>query len=512
VGALKLVLGERADKGLIRSGTDRCLVEGVFSLGDPGAVDAVLEEGGLDPCEGAELIVRRVISPKGNRQFVNDSPVTLGLLKRLGDLLVDLHGPHDHQSLLSTERQLAMLDAYAGAEAALARYREAWRAWREKTGEFENLRRAEEATGQEIELLRHQVEEIDAAGLRPGDEEEIEERWRRAANATRLVEAAGAASAALGGGEGGAMERLAEARRAVRELERLDPSVCDWTAGLETAFVELQELETALAGYVEALDLDPAEFAALEERVGLIEGLKRKYGPSLADVLEHRETAAARLDAIENRGERLAVLEAEVEACRERLDDAGAALGRLRRRAAPRLAREIASQLRDLGFARSTFEVKLERLPEPGARGLEGVEFRFGPNPGEPVLPLRQVASSGEISRVMLAVKSALAEQDDTPLMVFDEIDANVGGEVAAAVGRKMAAVGRRHQVVAITHFPQVAASASGHFVVEKEVRGGRTCSRLFPVEGERRVEELVRMLGGGGKSARAMATSLLEG
>jgi DNA repair protein RecN (Recombination protein N) len=511
VGALKLVLGERADKGLIRNGTDRCMVEGVFELRDPGAVNAVLEEGGLDPCEGPELIVRRVISQKGNRQFVNDSPVTLAMLKRLGDLLVDLHGPHDHQSLLSTERQLAMLDAYAGADSALGRYREAWRAWRESAAEFESLRRAEEATEQEIELLRHQIGEIDAAELSPGDEGEIEDRWRRAANATRLVEAAGAATSVLGGEEGGVIERLAEVQRAVRDLERLDPTVCDRTAGLETAVVELQELESALAEYVADLSLDPAEFAALEERVGLIEGLKRKYGPGVADVLEHREQVAERLDAIENRGERLARLESEVKERRARLDDSGRSLGRLRRKAAPRLAREIAGQLRDLGFAKSTFEVKLERLSEPGARGLEGVEFRFGPNPGEPVLPLRQVASSGEVSRVMLAVKSALAEQDETPLMVFDEIDANVGGEIAAAVGRKMAVLGRRHQVVAITHFPQVAASGDGHFVVEKEVRGGRTRSRLFPVEGEGRVGELVRMLGGGGKSARAMAVSLLE-
>jgi len=511
VGALKLVLGERADKGLIRSGTDRCSVEGVFSLRDPAGVNAVLEDGGLDQCEGSELIVRRVISPTGNRQFVNDSPVTLGLLKRLGDLLVDLHGPHDHQSLLSTERQLAMLDAYAGADAALGRFRDAWRRWRDKQAEHDEVARAEMASEQEIELLRYQVEEIDAAELKPEEEGEIEDRYRRAANATRLVETAGAAAQALGGDEG-VLERLTEVQRLVREVERLDPSVCDRTAGLETAVVELQELERSLADYVAALDLDPAEAAALEERIGMIETLKRKYGPSLIEVVERREEAARRLDTIENRGERLETLAVELKAARKSLDDAGRSLGTLRRKAAPRLAREIAGQLHDLGFASSTFEAQLERMSEPTASGFEEIEFRFGPNPGEPVLPLRQVASSGEISRVMLAVKSALAEQDDTPLMVFDEIDANVGGEIARAVGVKMAALGKLHQVVAITHFPQVAAAAGGHFVVEKEVRDGRTCSRLFGVEGEQRVDELVRMLGGGGDSARGMARSLLEG
>ena len=244
----------------------------------------------------------------------------------------------------------------------------------------------------------------------------------------------------------------------------------------------------------------------------MIESLKRKYGPSLIEVVEHGEKAARRLDTIENRGERLDALAAELKKARTAVDQAGRSLGTLRRKAAPRLAREISGQLHDLGFKSSTFEVQLERQAEPGANGFEAIEFRFGPNPGEPVLPLRQVASSGEISRVMLAVKSALAEQDDTPLMVFDEIDANVGGEIARAVGVKMAALGQRHQVVAITHFPQVAAAAGGHFVVEKEVKDGRTCSKLFGVEGEKRVDELVRMLGGGGKSARAMAESLLEG
>ena len=224
-----------------------------------------------------------------------------------------------------------------------------------------------------------------------------------------------------------------------------------------------------------------------------------------------RDSAAARLDTIENRGEKLAALERELAACRAALDTAGKSLTQLRRKAAPKLAREISGQLKDLGFKQATFEAPLQALAEPAAQGYETIEFQFGPNPGEPLMPLRQIASSGEISRVMLAVKSALAAQDATPLMVFDEIDANVGGEIARAVGRKMAALGTRHQVVAITHFPQVAATASHHFVVEKHVSGGRSRSRIFPVTGESRIQELVRMLGGGGEQARAMAASLLN-
>lgn len=509
VGALKLVLGERADKSLIRTGEDSCLVEAVFALPEPGEIDALLADGGLDPCEGGELIVRRVIGRSGNRQFVNDSPVTLGLLKRLGERLVDLHGPHDHQSLLSTERQLAMLDAYAGIE--LGGYREAWRGWRDKAGELEEFREAESAGAQELELLRHQLTEIDAAELKPEEEEEIEDRYRRASNASRLVEQAGAAASLLGSDDGGVVTLLSEVQRHVRELEKLDPTIIERTAGLEGAVLELQELERSLADYAEELEIDPAEAAALEERVNLFESLKRKYGPSLEAVLAHRDRCAERLDAVENRGERLARLEAEERELREAVDRLGRAIGAKRRKAGPRLAREIAAQLKDLGFKQSSFEVALAARREPGASGFEEVEFQFGPNPGEPSQPLRQIASSGEISRVMLAVKTALAEQDATPLMVFDEIDANVGGEIARAVGRKMAALGERHQVVAITHFPQVAAMAARHYVVEKEVAGGRTRSRLFPVGGEARIDELVRMLGGGGKSAREMAESLLQ-
>lgn len=510
VGALKLVLGERADKSLIRTGEDQCTVEAVFELPDPVEINALLTAGGLPACDDTQLIIRRSIGQTTNRQFINDSPVTLNLLKSIGDHLVDLHGPHDHQSLLSTERQLAMLDAYCGAEHTLVDYRSAYRQWRDKLNELNELKQAEQASEQELELLRHQVQEIEAAHINPDEEQETEDRWRRASNASRLVECAAAAASALGGDDG-VLTRLGDIQRMVRELEKLDPSVTEHSTTLESAVIELQELETNLTDYAEELDINPQQAAALEERVNLLESLKRKYGPSLADVLDRANQAAQRLDNIENRSEKLAALKREVESTRAAVDAAGKTLATLRRKAAPKLAKEITNQLKDLGFKQSSFEVRLEALADPTAHGTESTEFQFGPNPGEPLLPLRQIASSGEISRVMLALKSALADQDDTPLMVFDEIDANVGGEIARAVGRKMAALGTRHQVVAITHFPQVAATASMHFVVEKEVTKGRTRSRLFAVSGETRIQELVRMLGGGGDQVRAMAASLLQ-
>ncbi len=511
VGALKLVLGERADKSLIRTGEETCVVEAVFSLQQSDDIHAIFAEHALEFETQEDLIIRRVISANSTRQFINDSPVTLGLLKKLGEHLVDLHGPHDHQSLLSTDRQLSMLDAFAGAETQVAQYRSHWQAWKNKVGEWQALRDADAVSARELELLRHQVEEINAADLRADEETDLMNRYRRSQGSARLLEHTAAALKLLSNDEDGISQRLSELQRLMRDLERWDPSIAERCAGVETALLELQDLENTLSDYLEELEINPAEAGALEERVNLLESLKRKYGGSVASILEARDEAMARLDNIVNRGEKLSILESQIQELRKELDVGGQKLSALRRKAAPKLAKEIAAQLKDLGFKQSAFEISLNPLNEPGSHGMESTDFLFGPNPGEPLHPLRQVASSGEISRVMLAVKSALADQDDTPLMVFDEIDANVGGEVAKAVGRKMAVLGARHQVIAITHFPQVAATAAKHFVVEKEVTHGRTRSRLFPVSGEARIHELVRMLGGGGDSARAMAKSLLD-
>lgn len=511
VGALKLILGERADKNLIRTGEETCTIEAIFDLPEPSEINAILEDGGLPPCDETQVIIRRSIGTTNNRQFLNDSPVTLNLLKKIGERLVDLHGPHDHQSLLSTERQLGMLDAYANTEKSLVTYRETHRKWREIHTELQDLQQAENASEQELELLRHQYNEIDQANLTTEDENDLQERWHRSSNATRLIELTAAAVSTLSSDDG-LLTRLSELQRLARDLEKHDPSLAERLAPLETTALELQDLEATLTDYAEELATDPAEAAQLEERVNLIENLKRKYGPTIADILARHQTLAARLDNIENRSEKIETLSQHLTKTRAALDTLAQTLTTQRRKAAPKLAKEISTQLKELGFKQSSFQIELTPTKEPGPNGTETANFLFGPNPGEPLHPLRQIASSGEISRVMLAIKTALADQDATPLMVFDEIDANVGGEIARAVGKKMAALGQSHQVIAITHFPQVAATATHHFVVEKQVSGGRTHSKLFPVTGEKRITELVRMLGGGGPQAHAMATSLLDG
>lgn len=511
VGALKLVLGERADKGLIRTGESSCVVEAVFDLVNVPLFDAVLAEAGLEACEEGQLIIRRVIGQSSNKQFVNNSPATLNLLKSLGEHLVDLHGPHDHQGLLSVDRQLTMLDAYSGVAELGAQYRATWRSWRDKLQALEDFQTRGMADARELDLLSHQLEEIDMAEINIDEASELESTYQRASNSSHLSELLGTAMSILGGGDDSLNLQIGHLQKVSRDLEKLDPELRATLEGVDKTALELQEMEYGLAQYLEELNTDPEALLRLEERINTLESLKRKYGPTLEDVLEHRESVATRLDQVENHHEHLKSLEAELDSARIDLDKLGHELSDYRRRCAPKLAKDIASHLKELGFKQAAFEVRLVPHSEPTMSGLEDVEFEFGPNPGEPIKPLRQIASSGEMSRVMLSVKSALAKQDATPLMVFDEIDANVGGEIARAVGCKMARLGKQHQVVSITHFPQVAAVAAHHFVVSKQVESGRTCSRLEPVSGEARIEELVRMLGGGGEQARAMAKSLLE-
>ena len=513
VGALKLILGERADRSLIRTGQDACTVEASFHLKDTRAIDAVLEEAGLEPCQDGELIVKRTISASGaNKQFVNCSPVTIQVLKGLGEFLVDLHGPHDHQSLNSRERQLDMLDKFAGIEEALTKYEAAWKEWRAAVTELDELENSERAGSQQIDMLKFQANEIASADLKAGEEEEIESKHRIAANGARLAELCGAITSRLSEGEGSVVDGLREISRSIHELEKIDPGTAKMFEGFKSAQIELTELESSVADYAEELEIDPAELVRLESRIDTIQKLKRKYGRTIGEILEFLAETERKLSRIENRGEEIAKLQKLVQEREADVLKLGKQISKKRADAAPKLAKEVASHLSDLGFKQSVFAAQLTNLSEPSKSGLEEVDFHFAPNPGEPSKPLRMTASSGEMSRVLLAVKSALAKQDAVPLLVFDEIDANVGGNIAEAVGRKMAALGATHQVIAITHFPQVASLAKSHFVVTKEIKGGHTKSEIAEVAGDERVEELARMLGGSAASAREHAKSLLKG
>jgi DNA repair protein RecN (Recombination protein N) len=510
IGALQLLLGERADKSLIRTGADTCTVEAVFEGEELVRLNEALEEAGVEGCNG-ELILRRTLSTTGaNRQFINGSPTTLAVLKSLGDELVDLHGPHDHQSLLSTERQLGLLDAFAHAETARATYQEHYRDVQALTAERATLSTAESAREQELDLLRHQVNEITSAKLDPTEEEEIEARYKLASNSKRLIELASGVVGRLSEADESVLSQLAESQRLLRELEKIDPAIAEFATSHAAAVVELSEIARSLGNYVERLDLDPQQLAALEQRVSTFETLKRKYGGSLADVIAFGERAAERMQKIEGRDAELERLSQAIESARGEMMRAAEALRKLRAKAAPKLSETVRRNLRDLGFKQAEFEATLTPLDEPRASGTDALELLFSPNPGEPLKPLRAIASSGEISRLMLAIKSSLAAQDAIPLLVFDEIDANVGGEIANAVGAKMRALADDHQVLCITHLPQVAAAASMHFVVTKEVAKGRTHSELREVTAEDRRAEIARMLGGKTASALEHAATLL--
>lgn len=511
IGALQLLLGERTDKSLIRTGAESCTVEAVFAGEALKELNPLLDESGVESID-RDLIVKRSFSVAGtNRQFINGSPTTLGVLKKLGDDLVDLHGPHDHQSLLSPERQLALLDGYAHTGTTLREFEQAYRKLHALRAEHASLSTAEAAREQEIDLLRHQIDEIARANLTADEEDEIATRYRLASNSKRLLELAAAISRRLAEADDAILPQLAETQRLLRDLEKIDPDKSTLADAHAACVLELSEISQVLAKYAEELDLDPAQLAALEERVSLFETLKRKYGGSIAEVIAFGERAADRMVKIEGRDAELERLSHEIEGARGEVERIGHALHKARSKAAPKLAENIRANLRDLGFRQSEFEVKLTPLEEARPAGFDAVELLFSPNPGEPLKPLRLIASSGEISRLMLAIKSSLAAQDAIPLLVFDEIDANVGGEIANAVGEKMRKLAAEHQVLCITHLPQVAAAAATQFVVTKEVVGGRTHSRLSEVSGKARQEEIARMLGGKTDSALKHAATLLK-
>ena len=512
IGALQLLLGERADKSIIRTGADTCTAEAIFAGKELQKLNPQLVEAGVEPSTD-DLIIKRTLSVTGsNRQFINGSSTTLSILKNVGDALVDLHGPHDHQSLLSPERQLDLLDSFARAEDQLSEYQKHFRELQTLTAEHAALDTAETAREQELDLLRHQIAEINSANLVADEEEEIEKRYKLSSSSKRLIELASAAANKLSEADESVLSQLAETQRFLRELEKIDTSTSQLASEHAAAVVQLSEIARSLSDYAEKLDLDPEQMAALEQRVSLFETLKRKYGGSIPEVIEFGHRAAERMQKIEGRDAELERLTKEIEKVRGQMNRAGDALRKLRAKAAPKLSDTIRKNLRDLGFRQSEFEARLSALDEPRASGFDSVELLFSPNPGEPLKPLRAIASSGEISRLMLAIKSAIAAHDSIPLLIFDEIDTNVGGEIAHAVGAKMRTLSDDHQLICITHLAPVAACASSHFVVTKEVSRGRTFSNLQEVSGKARQEEVARMLGGKNESALQLAASLLKG
>ena len=497
IGALGLVLGERADRTLIRAGAAKCGVEAVFHFADASTIDRLLEELEIPSCEDGQLIIRRTVTSNSSRNLVNDSSTTLQALHRIGELLVDMHGPHDHQSLLNQDFQLELLDAFGHLADERGQYEALYRDFLQLEQRRKALDGGEASVREQVDFLSFQVKEIEEAGIESEQEDEIvEHEHATVANAGRILELADGICAALSEDDGSALNSTACAQRALNELSELHVAATEWHKEAESVAVQVQELSKSVRQAAESIDCDPSRLQWLDDRMSLLHKLKRKYGGTLADVLRHGAEAAERLHDLQTRDEQLAKLDAELETARAALQAAGRKLSKMRRKSGDGLAAEITQQLRDLGLEHGAFDVGLSQ-GDPRPAGVDVVEFGFAPNVGEPMRALRAIASSGEISRVMLAVKTVLAQHDRIPVLVFDEIDANVGGEMGHAVGLKMDMVAEHHQVICITHLPQVAVHGATHFVVRKFVQDERTRTDITPVTDKARVEEVARMLGG---------------
>ncbi len=522
IGALNLVLGERADRTLIRSGSDACSVEAVFDISRLRVpLKSFLDENGLEPCEENQLILKRTFTAAGtNRQFINGSPTTLGVLASLGEWLVDIHGPHDHQSLLHAAKQLAILDAFGNLQSR----REAFAQLVNRRNALESEKAAliidERTYAQQLDLLRHQSNEITTARLQPGEEAMVQEAYQRASNAAKLLELSQSALALLSEDEASLIAQAGLLGRTLQELHRIDPSAAELISQHEQAVINLRELQGGLSHYADKVDLDPARLQELEERLNLIHSLKRKYGASIEDVIAFGDTARQQLQKLEQRETELSRLNAELKKIDAEIWRVGQDLSAQRRKVIPQLNKAVIKQLKDLGFAQSHFDVTISTVTPDASptinaslstSGLDTIEFQFAPNVGEPARPLRAIASSGEMARVMLALKTVLAQVDEIPVLVFDEVDANVGGETANAVGEKMEQIARQRQVLCITHLAPVAAHATAHFVVTKQIKEGRTLSEITLLSKKDRITELARMLGGQSDAARKHAEALLK-
>jgi DNA repair protein RecN (Recombination protein N) len=562
IGALNLVLGERADRTFIRTGEESCSVEAVFDVrklprsrrrqsaqisaaeSQRGLtstattnLEAFLEENGLEPCEGNQLVLKRTFTTAGmNRQFVNGSPTTLNVLAAIGEWLVDIHGPHDHQSLLHPARQLAILDAFGGLEEEREAFADLVRRRAEIEAEKSALIVDEKTYAQQLDLLRFQVKEIESARLQPGEDESIEQDYQRASNAAKLLQLSQTVLDLIGENETSLLTQAGVIGRTLQELQRVDAVAASPLVKLhEEAMTALCELQTELSRYAEKVDVDPARLQELEERLNLVHSLKRKYGASLAEVIAFGDDAKKKLESLESRDAELALLNIALTKLDAELLRAGKDLSAKRREVIPQLSKAVSKQLADLGLKQSKFDVAITTIrwgeatdePQVGSSrcddrqaqravptistGFDSIEFQFAPNLGEPAKPLRAIASSGEMARVMLALKTVLAAEDEIPVLIFDEVDANVGGETANAVGEKMKQIAAKRQVLCITHLPQVAAPADAHYVVTKQVKDGRTISEISLLDMKERVTELARMLGGQSDAARRHAEALLK-
>lgn len=512
VGALGLLLGERASTDVVRTGAERAVVEGTFDVADRPELLTLLDERGID-VEEQQVVLKREIAAAGRaRAWVNGTPVTAAVLAEIGRLLVNVHGQHEAQTLLDPDEQRDILDAFAGATQQAAAVRAAHQTLASVRHDITELRRRKSDAEKRADYLRHVVREIEDARLVEGEDVRLEEEANRLENADELRSLASGSATALDGDEDAILTRLGAVQRALAQIVKIDPSRAPLQELFDNGYYALEELARELDDYAGSVDLDPARLEEVRARRELVFRLMKKYGGSLADVIATGASARGELDLVDSADLDLRTLEAREREAGERLKSAAGELTSLRSAAAARLARAVDEVLPALGMSDGRFAAALVPGGEIGPHGAEGVEFRVALNVGHDARPLSRVASGGELSRVMLSLKTILARLDQVPTLIFDEVDAGIGGKVGLQVGDTMRRVAAHHQVFAITHLPQIAARAHHHILVAKGARGGVTTADVAVLDGEQRVTELARMLGGDPESeiSRAHAVELL--
>ena len=513
LGGLSLLAGERADKTVIRQGAVAAEVEASLFFGDAARINAVLDELQLPPCEDGLLILKRSLPrEKAPKITVNGSLATLAALQRIGEHWIDFHGPSEPRRLLKDGCQLDLLDLFGRTTKALAEYREAYRAWRELVAEQTRIAHETKLAPDQIDFLRGQLERLDGLALTAEAIEALERDFQRMSRAQELIDLSGALAAGLTGDEG-VQGRISELLRQGRQLEGIDVASKPLVDRLASAAIELNDLGSEFSELGQALQFDAEQAAELSAKMDLWLEVKRRHGGDLAAVLAAREEMRRWLDVQGDLEGTLARLEKQITDAWRQAKKQAQALRAAREKAAKELAKVAAKSIAQLGFKKADFQVRIVPLAELAPAGDCGVEFLFSPNVGEAPLPLSRIASSGELARVMLALKTVLADLDEVPVLVFDEVDANVGGEIGRVVGAQMAGIAKSHQVLCVTHLPQVAALATCHLVVNKDQSKERAVVSIRPIQANRkqRVAELARMLGDSkAKSALAHAEELL--
>jgi DNA repair protein RecN (Recombination protein N) len=513
VGALGMLLGERANSDMIRTGADRATVEGTFEIGNDKVLTGLLDEKGIEVEEGLVVLKREVASTGRGRAWINGSSVTAAVLADIGRLLVNLHGQHEAQTLLDPDSQRRILDAFAGASDAATEVRTAHEELSTIRRMIADLSRRRGDAEKRADYLRHVTKEIEDAKIVAGEDERLEDEARRLEHADELRQLAQSATAIIDGEESTLLEQLGAVGRTLAAIQKIDPTLDRLSELYDAAFYNVEELGRELDLYLGTIELDPARLEAVRRRRDLLFLLTKKYGPTLADVITTGERSRAELDLAESGGLDIGALEKRRAEAEQKLAAGAAKLTKLRGEGARRLAAAVDEVLPELGMPDGHLDVDLQRLDEIAATGAENIVFKVSLNIGHEARPLARVASGGELSRVMLALKTILARLDNVPTLVFDEVDAGIGGRVGLQVGETMRRVAGSHQVFAISHLPQIAARAHHHIVVSKSPRGGVTTADVSIVTGDARVLEIARMLGGDPESdvSRAHARELID-